>query len=219
MAIPLSNIPFEAADQYAQQHSSASTSALQALYQYTIDNVRGSQMVSGPLQGKFLEMIASMLHPATIVELGTYTGYATICLAYGLKQNGIIHTIDIDSDLQEIRDKYWEAAGIGHKVKQHIGKALDILPLIKENIDLAFIDADKANYIPYLNLLISKMNNGSHILADNTLFHGDVLKPVNEQGKNGQYMHAFNEYVLNHPQLESVLLPFRDGITLIRIKK
>jgi len=215
----LEQISFHQADQYAQKYSSKTDDVLQELYAYTKDHVKGAQMISGPLQGKFLEMISIMLQPMHIIELGTYTGYATLCLTKGLQHKGNIHIIDIDESLQSIRDKYWEMSSLNHKIKQYIGKANEIIPTINATFDLAFIDADKNNYITYLDQLIALMPNGSHILADNTLFHGEVLKSEALQGKNGKYMHAFNDYVLQHPNLQSVLLPFRDGITLIRIQK
>ncbi len=213
------SISFELADAYASQFSSPTDAILQALYDETYQSVRGAHMISGALQGKLLELLSGMIKPRNILELGTYTGYATICLAKGLTDNGKVHTIDIDESLNELRFKYWNLAALDNKIQLHIGKASEVINTITDPIDFAFIDADKGNYIHYLDLLTQKMPVGSYILADNTLFHGEVFKPVSEQNKTGNIIHRFNEYVQQHSQLEHVLLPIRDGITLIKIKQ
>ena len=210
-------ITSETANKYAEQFSSPEDNVLAALNMQTQAEVHGAHMISGHLQGQFLKMISCMIQPKYVLELGTYTGYATIVLAAGLQNNGEIHTIDIDTKLQNIRDKYWQAAGLTNNIKQFIGKAIDLLPSLEYDYDLAFIDADKGNSQNYVNLLIQKMRKGSFILVDNTLFHGEVLKPEEEQNKTGKKIHDFNQYLTTLPNIEFVLLPIRDGITLLRI--
>lgn len=209
-------ITSDAANNYAEKFSSTEEQVLAALNVQTHAEVHGAHMISGHLQGAFLKMVSQMIKPNAILELGTYTGYATIALAAGLQDNGKIHTIDIDAKLQNIRNEYWEDAQLQSKIVQHIGKAIDIIPTLKEEFDLAFIDADKGNYKNYVDLLLVIMKPGAFILIDNTLFHGEVLKPEEEQNKTGKKIHEFNQYLHTLKGIEFVLLPIRDGITLVR---
>lgn len=208
-------IDFEQAQDYATQMSSEEPNVLTALNKHTQEYIRGAHMISGHLQGLFLSMISKMIKPKYILELGTYTGYATICLAEGLNAEGVIHTIDTDSSLQAVREQYWAQTPYKDQIIQHIGKGLDVLNDLNIPFDLAFVDADKGNYKNYIDRLLEIMHKGAFILADNTLFHGDVLKE--EKGKTGQVIHEFNEYIQAHPKLNKVMLPLRDGITLIEI--
>lgn len=208
-------IDFEKAHDYATLMSNHEPELLADLSKYTQENVRGAHMISGHLQGIFLSMISKMIKPKYIVELGTYTGYATLCLAEGLQKDGEIHTIDTDASIDHIRQEYWSKSDKKAQIVQHIGKGLSVLEQLDIQFDLAFVDADKGNYKNYIELLLTKMPKGSFILADNTLFHGDVL--LEEKGKTGTVIHEFNEYVQQHPNLSKVLIPLRDGITLIEI--
>lgn len=208
-------IDFEKAHDYATSMSNHEPELLAALSVYTQENVRGAHMISGHLQGLFLSMISKMIKPKYIIELGTYTGYATLCLAEGLQQGGAIHTIDTDASIEHIRQSYWSQSEKKDQIIQHIGKGIAVLEKLDISFDLAFVDADKGNYKNYIELLLKKMPKGSFILADNTLFHGDVL--LEEKGKTGTIIHEFNEYVQLHPNLSKVMIPLRDGITLIEI--
>jgi len=204
------------ANRYAENFSSPEDAVSAALNAYTVANVRGAGMLSGHLQGNFLKMISLMVRPRNVLELGTYTGYATIALAAGLQDGGHVHTIDTDSTLQDVRDSHWKEAGLAGKIIQHTGKALDILPTLRPvPFDLAFIDADKGNYKHYLDLLLEMMPADSTIIIDNTLFHGEVFDEATSD-RNAIKIHDFNQYLQQLPDVFHVLLPIRDGITLVR---
>jgi caffeoyl-CoA O-methyltransferase len=204
------------ANQYAEKFSSPEDVVAHRLNTYTQNHVRGAHMISGHLQGNFLKMLSMIINPQYVIELGTYTGYATIALATGLQQSGQIHTIDTDASIQDIREQHWTAAGLKNKITQHIGKALDVLPNLKNiPFDLAFIDADKGNYIQYLNTLLEIMPINATIVIDNTLFHGEVFQE-NISNKSAVKIHEFNTYLQQLPNVFHVLLPIRDGITMVR---
>jgi len=157
-----------------------------------------------------------MIRPKRILEVGTYTGYSAICLAAGLQNEGHLHTIDINEELEDMAFRYFCAAGLDKKITQHIGKAAEIIPTLEEEFDLVFIDADKQNYHLYYDLVFDKMPVGGFILADNVLYDGEVILPGEEQSKNARAMHAFNEKVHSDHRVEHVLLPVRDGIMIVR---
>ncbi len=203
---------------YSEQYTSPEDAVLAALNKETYAHVRGAQMISGHLQGMVLQMISQMIAPKQILELGTYTGYSAICLAKGLAEGGQLHTIDIDPDLQAMRESYWKEAGQEHKIKQHIGEAAKVIPAIEGDFDLAFIDADKKNYSLYFDLLIDRIPSGGYILADNTLFHGEVILPADQQSNSARSIHEFNIKVAADDRVEQVLMPIRDGLMLIRKK-
>lgn len=207
------------AQAYSEKFSSPEDAVSAALNVFTQEQVSGAQMLSGHMQGNFLKLMSMMIQPQNVIELGTYTGYATIALAAGLKDGGKVYTIDTDSQLQPVRDKYWEEAGLSKQIEQRIGKAVDVLPSLDNIIfDLAFIDADKGNYQNYTQYLLDRMPVGGIILADNTLFHGDVFEEPIVQ-KTAIKINQFNEYLQNLDNIFHVLLPIRDGITLIRKMK
>jgi len=201
---------------YAELYTTSEDAVLASLNLETNANVHGAQMLSGHLQGTLLQLISQIIRPKQILELGTYTGYSAICLAKGLQAGGILHTIDIDHSLQEMRNQYWKAAQLDHCIRQHIGEAAQVINNINGNFDLVFIDADKKNYGLYFDLVIDRMQSGGIILADNVLFHSEVIWPVDQQGKNAQAIHAFNRKVAADDRVEQVILPIRDGIALIR---
>jgi predicted O-methyltransferase YrrM len=174
-----------------------------------------SHMISGKLQGKFLEFISHMVNPNRILEIGTFTGYSALCLYKGLTQDGILHTIELRQEDYQIAQDYFEQAGVSDKIVLHQGNALDIIPTLSENWDLVFVDADKVNYIQYYELTLPSLRKGGWILVDNVLFHGQVFDNI-IQGKNAIAIHAFNEYIKNDNRVEQVVLSIRDGITLIR---
>lgn len=207
-----------AVEAYAEKYTSPENSLLYKLNRETHLKVELPHMLSGHVQGKFLEMVSRMLRPRRILELGTYTGYSAICLAAGLPDDGILHTIDINEELETLCHQYFEASGYADKIKMHIGKAAEVMTSLDEVFDLVFIDADKAGYVHYYDLVWEKLRPGGFILADNVLYHGQVLQPENEQGSQAKAMVRFCEKVLADDRAEQVLLTIRDGILLIRKK-
>lgn len=201
---------------YAEQYTSPESAPLAALNRETNLKVDLPIMLSGHLQGAFLAMISHMQKPKRILEIGTYTGYSAICLAQGLPEDGKLHTIDINEELEDMCFRYFCEAGLEQKITQHIGQAADIIPALNETFDLVFIDADKKNYSLYYDLAFNKVPVGGFILADNVLYDGEVVLPQEEQSKNAQAIHAFNEKVRNDNRVEQVLLPLRDGIMMVR---
>lgn len=201
---------------YAAKYSDQESETLKALNEATHAEVRGAQMLSGAHQGAILSMISQLVQPKYVLELGTYTGYSAICLATGMKESGAVHTIDIDDKLNAMRQTYWKKAGLEEKIVQHIGPALSVIPTLDLTFDLVFLDADKANYIAYFDLLIDILPIGAVIVADNVMFHGEVLKPVEERGKSAKNIQAFNDYVNASSRVSKVMLPVRDGISIIK---
>jgi Predicted O-methyltransferase len=159
-----------------------------------------------------------MVQPRTILEIGTYTGYATLCLAEGLHPEGVLHTIDIKEELTDLQREFFDRSGYGNQIVQHLGKAADIIPSLNTTFDLVFIDADKQNYAHYFDLVIEKMNRGGIILSDNVLWSGKVVEEVKHNDKHTQALMAYNQKIKDDPRVETVLLPIRDGITLSRVK-
>lgn len=206
----------KALNDYAERFTSREDDTLAALNRETYVKVAMPVMLSGHLQGAFLTMVSHLAKPKKILEIGTYTGYSAICLAKGLGDNGCLHTIDINEELQDFCFAYFCKAGFQNKIKQHIGLAADIIPALDEQFDLVFIDADKQNYGLYYDLVFDKVPLGGFLLADNVLYDGEVVLGISEQSKNAKAIHAFNEKVKNDNRVEQVLLPVRDGIMLIR---
>lgn len=198
---------------YAEKHSSAEPDLLKLINAETHASVPMPRMLSGHLQGRMLAMFSRMIRPRRILEIGTYTGYSALCLAEGLTADGMLITLDINQKLEERVRGYFARTPLGKKIDYRIGNALEIIPALNESFDLALIDADKVNYGNYLDLVIPKMNKGGFILADNVLWSGKVLDA--KPDKDTRSILAFNEKVMNDPRLEKVILPVRDGITVI----
>lgn len=210
------HITSDPVNHYAEIYTTPEEDVLASLNLETNANVHGAQMLSGHLQGALLQLISKIIRPKQILELGTYTGYSAICLAKGLQPGGMLHTVDIDDSLQEMRNKYWEEAQLSNCIQQHIGEAAYMVNNINGNFDLVFIDADKKNYGLYFDLVIERMASGAIIIADNVLFHSEVILPVEQQGKNAKAIHEFNQKIAADERVEQVILPVRDGISLIR---
>jgi caffeoyl-CoA O-methyltransferase len=205
------------ANDYAEQFSTNVDELLQSVEDFTLQHHPKAHMISGKIQGKFLETISRMISPKKVLEIGTFTGYSAICLAKGLAQNGELHTVEIREDDARTASGFIEKAGLAQQIKVHVGNAMDIIPILGENWDLVFIDADKVNYIAYYELTLPLLKKGGWILADNVLFHGQVLEnPV--KGKNAEAVDAFNKHVAKDPRVEVVLLTVRDGLSIIRKK-
>ena len=205
------------AEEYAGLFSSSDDELLREIAATTQAQHPHAHMLSGHVQGKFLEMISTLMQPGRILEIGTFTGYSALCLAKGLLKDGKLHTIELreqDASVAQVNFSRSNAAG---KIILHLGNALQIVPELKEIWDIVFIDADKVNYINYYQLVLPFVRPGGVILADNVLFHGQVLtQPVS--GKNAKAIQAFNEYVQQDDNVEQVLLTVRDGLLMIRKK-
>ena len=208
----------EELENYAAQHTENEPLLLQELNKRTHLNVLQPRMISGHFQGRFLSLLSKMVQPRTILEIGTYTGYATLCLAEGLHPEGVLHTIDIKEELTDLQREFFDRSGYGSQIVQHLGKAADIIPSLDTTFDLVFIDADKQNYAHYFDLVIEKMNRGGIILSDNVLWSGKVVEEVKHNDKHTQALMAYNQKIKDDPRVETVLLPIRDGITLSRVK-
>jgi predicted O-methyltransferase YrrM len=205
-------------DKYVVDHSEQEPKLLQQLTRETYQKVLQPIMLSGPYQGRVLSMISKLIRPKSILELGTFTGYATLCLAEGLDKDGKLHTIDINEELVDFQRKYFDKSGFGSQIIQHTGSALDILPRLNQTFDLIFIDADKPNYSNYFHLIIDKLNTGGIILSDNVLWHGKVVEPLDEKDKSTKAVLDYNILLKNDERIETVLLPIRDGLTISRKK-
>jgi predicted O-methyltransferase YrrM len=202
---------------YCEDHSSAEDEVLQHVKRETFAKVLMPRMLSGHLQGKTLELLVKMLNPKTILEIGTYTGYSGICLARGLGKNGKLITLDINDELETMVRGFFEKSGLSSKIDYRLGNALDIIPTIDGNFDMVFIDADKANYIKYYELVVERVNPGGIILADNVLWSGKILVEEGKKiDKDTQVILDYNLMVQNDPRVENVLLPIRDGLMLAR---
>lgn len=203
-------------DNYVIAHSEQEPDLLKQLTRETYQKVLQPIMLSGPYQGRVLSMISKLIHPKTILELGTFTGYSTLCLAEGLDKNGELHTIDINEELVDFQRKYFDQSGLGEQIIQHTGSALDIIPKLNQTFDLIFIDADKPNYSNYFHLIIDKLNSGGIILSDNVLWHGKVVEPLDEKDKSTKAVLDYNTLLKDDKRIETVLLPIRDGLTISR---
>ena len=175
------------------------------------------RMLSGKLVGQMLKFISNMKQPKYILEIGTYTGYSAICLADGLKQNGELHTIEINQELEKFCKTYFKKAGLEKKIKLHIGNALEVVPELKYKYDIVFIDADKKNYCQYYNLAIKKMIKGGCIIIDNVLWSGKVIKDTEKNDLETKEIKKLNLLIKNDPRVRNTLIPIRDGIMICEL--
>ncbi len=200
--------------EYSEDHTSPESDLLKKISRDTHARVMMPRMLSGHLQGKFLSMISKMIRPKTILEIGTYTGYSTICLAEGLASGGKLITLDINEELESKVRGYFKEAALENVIDYRIGNALKLIPELQVNFDLVFIDADKENYSSYFDLVINKVTSGGYILADNVLWSGKVLDT--KPDKDTRAILEFNKKVQEDSRVENVLVPIRDGILLMR---
>jgi len=205
-------------DDYVVNNSQSEPELLQELNRETWQKVLAPRMLSGHFQGRVLSILSKLIQPKNILEIGTYTGYSALCLAEGMQSDGMLHTIDTNEELYDIQRKYFDKSGYGNHIIQHIGNALDVIPSLDFIFDLVFIDADKKNYPNYLNIIIPKLKKGSVILSDNVLWSGKVLDSISEDDKDTKALVNYNKLLNEHPKLETVLLPIRDGLTISRVK-
>jgi len=200
---------------YSEINSQKEPILLKELNRETHLKILNPRMLSGAFQGRLISLISKLIKPKKVLEIGTYTGYSALCIYEGLDKKGIIHTIDKNEELVEIQKKYFKKTGEREKFIQHTGNALEIIPEINETFDLIFIDADKENYINYFNCIIDKLNKNGVILADNVLWSGKV-NDERQQDETTKILRLFNELVNNDNRVETILLPIRDGISIIR---
>jgi caffeoyl-CoA O-methyltransferase len=199
-------------EKYIESLSSTEDKVLSELSRETHLKIPMPQMVSGNLQGQFLEMISSFIQPKRILEIGTYTGYSAICLAKGLSSDGVLYTIDINEELQPMCARYFEKANLASKIKHLIGDARKIIPDLNEIFDLVFIDADKINYSNYYDLVIDKLRVGGYIIADNVLWSGKVVEE--KKDKDTLAIHQYNQKVAEDKRVKNFILPLRDGLNI-----
>jgi len=199
---------------YIDNHSSNESDILYELRRETELKCLNPIMLSGKIQGNFLAIISKLIKPFNVLEIGTYTGYSTLCIAKGLNPTGMIHTIDKNEELLQIQNKYFEKSGLRNQIKQYTGDALAIIPKLKFDFDMVFLDADKENYVKYLELISPILKPGGVLLTDNVLWHGKILESSKNQDRVTRLIDNFNKKILEDKSLKTVMLPIRDGISL-----
>ena len=199
---------------YVAKHSEQEPELLQKLARETHLKVLQPRMLSGAYQGRLLAVLSKLTSPKRILEIGTYTGYSALCLAEGLQADGQIDTIDKDEELTDMQRSYFDASGFGKHIVQHLGNAAEIIPAIEGTFDFVFIDADKEQYPLYFDLIVDRVRSGGLIIADNVLWSGKVME--SEVDEATQSLQVFNKKVNDDKRVETVILPVRDGLTLLR---
>ena len=207
----------DALENYIQNHSEDEPALLQELTRETHLKVIQPRMITGHFQGRVLSMLSKLIQPNRILEIGTYTGYSAICLAEGLTNDGLLHTIDINEELSEMQREFFDRSEFGDKIIQHTGDALKIIPELDQVFDLVFIDAEKKMYDAYFEAVIEKTRPGSIILTDNVLWSGKVVEPLDKKDMVTRNLLAYNEKLKNDPRVETVILSIRDGLSLCRV--
>ena len=209
------DIVHQPAQLYSEKYTSPEDALLKEVADFTYKNHPHAHMLSGHLQGKLLEMMSLMVQPDRILEVGTFTGYSALCLAKGLKDKGQLHTLELREQDANTAQNFFNRSSLKEKIILHIGEAGELIGKLQETWDLVFIDADKENYINYFNLILPKVRVNGFILADNVLFHGQVLEEE-IKGKNAKAIQAFNDFIVNRNDIEKLMLPVRDGLYVIR---
>lgn len=203
-------------DRYIREHTSPEDEVLKALVRTSHLKAMQPRMVSGHVQGKVLELLSHMVRPKYILEIGTFTGYSSICLAKGLTEDGELHTIERNDEVAEIAEAYIVKSGRASQIRLHVGDANSIVPTLPQAFDLVFIDGDKREYLSYYHLVFGKVRKGGFILADNVLWDGKIVEPVKHNDLYTKELLEFNRFVQNDNRVENVLLPLRDGMMMIR---
>ena len=204
-------------EHYVEQHTEPEPQLLADLQKETYQKILLPRMLSGHFQGRFLSLLSKLIRPVNILEIGTYTGYATLCLCEGMRENGSVHTIDINEELISFQRKYFDRSPWGNQIFQHLGEGLDVIPTIDAKFDLVFIDADKENYLAYFEMIVPRMQPGGIILSDNVLWSGKVLEPAKPNDVSTEMLQEYNIALRNDPRVETILLPIRDGLTVCRV--
>ncbi|MDO4190730.1 MAG: O-methyltransferase [Bacteroidales bacterium] len=205
-------------EEYICRHIEAEPTLLQELARYTNLHTINPRMAAGHIQGRILKMLCRMIKPQNILELGTFTGYSALCWAEGLDDNGHIDTIEINDELEDTIRSFFARSPYGNKITLHIGNAIDIMPQLNKTYDLVFIDADKRLYTEYFQLVLPKVKTGGFILADNTLWNGKLIQPLQHGDQQTRALIAFNDFIANDKRVETVILPIRDGLTMMQKK-
>jgi predicted O-methyltransferase YrrM len=203
---------------YIKNHSVEESNLLKELSRNTKLKILNPRMLSGSYQGRILSIISKLTKPRYILEVGTYTGYSTLCLAEGIKDSGELHTIDNNEELYNFQREYFNKSGYGDKIFQHLGNAIDLIDTINLKFDLIFLDADKENYTNYLELLINKLNTNGVLITDNVLWNGKVIKSISDDDLSTQEIDKFNKLMNQRSDMETIILPIRDGISISRKK-
>jgi len=204
-------------EDYVSNHSENEPALLSALSRETHQKILLPRMLSGHFQGRVLSMLSKLIRPLNILEIGTYTGYATLCLCEGMQENGTVDTIDINEELMDFQKKYFDLSDWKGQIFQHLGDATRIIPNLDKKYDLVFVDADKENYLNYFDIILPKMNKGGIILSDNVLWSGKVLETPNPKDLSTNVLLEYNKKLKEDPRVETVLLPIRDGLTVSRV--
>ena len=205
-------------DEYITQHSDAEPAYLSNINRKTHLKIINPRMLSGHLQGRVLAMFCQMIQPERVLELGTFTGYSALCMAEALPDNGVLHTIECDDELEDFILENFAGSEHGKKIRLHIGDALTVIGQLDETFDLVFIDANKREYLAYYEAVLPKLSTGGFILADNTLWDGKVVQKVVPNDHQTIEIMKFNDFVAADTRIEKVMLPLRDGLTIIRKK-
>jgi len=213
----MSFIP-ENLERYLTEHLAPEPDYLKELNRRTHVEILQPRMLSGHFQGRLLSLLSHMIAPKHILEIGTYTGYSALCLAEGLQQNGFLTTIEINEELKDIADFFFEKSGFRKQIKNLIGAARDLIPDLDQTFDLVFIDADKKNYAHYYDLVFDKVRGGGYIITDNVLWSGKVVDQDGKCDKATQTMIDYNEKIFNDSRVQVIILPIRDGLMIARKK-
>lgn len=208
----------ESIDRYILQHIDEEGDYLKALYRDTHVKLLRPRMASGHLQGRMLKMFVRMIRPRQVLEIGTYSGYSALCMAEGLEEGAMLHTFEINDEQEDFTRPWLEHSPYADKIKFYIGDALEMIPSMDITFDLAFVDGDKRKYIEYYEMVLTKLASGGYIIADNTLWDGHVLEEPHPTDKQTIGINAFNDRVAADSRVEKVILPLRDGLTIIRKK-
>ncbi|MBO7266932.1 MAG: class I SAM-dependent methyltransferase [Bacteroidaceae bacterium] len=208
----------EAIEAYILQHMDEESGYLKALYRQTHVKLINPRMTSGHLQGRLLKMLVQMVRPHRILEIGTFAGYSALCMAEGLEEGAMLHTYEIDDELEDFTRSWIEGSPHGHKVCFHIGNALNEVPLLGETFDLVFMDGDKRQYMAYYEMVMQHTSPNAIILADNTLWDGHVIEKAYLCDRQTAAINEFNAFVAADQRVEKFILPLRDGLTMIRKK-
>ena len=207
-------------EEYILANTSPEEELMHKLERETYLRVINPRMISGHLQGKLLEMLVRMMRPKRVLEIGTFTGYSALSIARGLEDGAYLDTIEVDDELEDMAAKFFEASDYGHRIRQHVGSALEVVPRLGEVYDMVFIDGDKREYPAYYNMLLDGgyVRSGSILLADNILWYGKVAEPIARNDRHTEAIVEFNRMVVEDDRVDNVIVPIRDGINMIRVK-